>query len=125
MAQQPCSDVTLLLLDDETVFRESLAENLRMDGHTVHDFASPNEVPALQTLPRPAAVITDYEMPGANGLVFADTLASKYPDVPVILVTTHHTDAIQHGVEVRPSVQLLQKPVVYEDLHALIHRLAR
>ncbi len=124
MARRPCSAISVLLLDDEDAFRESLAENLRMDGHEVHEYRAPGEVPLEAHADRVGIVVTDYEMPGADGIAFADAVHSRNPEMPVVLITTHWTQTIQQSIDARPWLHLHAKPVSYEELHVLVHRLA-
>jgi DNA-binding NtrC family response regulator len=116
-----CSAIGILLLDDEPSFRTSLAEMLRDDGHEVRDYDAPANLPALSKLENVTILITDYEMPGKNGFVLADDFHTHHPDVPVILVTAYRTESLDAQVLDRPFLRLVQKPVDYAVLHALIH----
>ena len=125
VARRPCSEISVLLLDDEDAFRESLAENLRMDGHEVRDFRAPGEVPLDVHSHEVGIVVTDYEMPGADGISFSDAVRARNPEMRVVLITTHRTQTIQQCVDARPWLHLHWKPVAYDELHVLVHRLAR
>jgi DNA-binding NtrC family response regulator len=82
---------------------------------------SPANLPALSTLENVAILITDYEMPGKNGFVLSDDFHTHHPDVPVILVTAYRTESLDAQVLDRPFLRLVQKPVDYAVLHAMIH----
>jgi DNA-binding NtrC family response regulator len=116
-----CDAIGVILLDDEPSFRMSLADMLRDDGHDVRDYAVPAHLPALATLKEVAILITDYEMPGQDGLQLADAFHAHHPDVPVLLVTAYRTQSLDLQVRVRPFLRLVQKPIDYEVLHALLH----
>ena len=124
VARYPCREISILLLDDEDAFRESLAENLRMDGHEVREFRAPGEVPLEAHADRVGIVVTDYEMPGAHGIAFSDVVHSRNPEMPVVLVTTHWTQTMQQSIDARPWLHLYTKPLAYDELHVLVHRLA-
>ena len=51
-------------------------------------------------------VVTDYHMPGRDGLQFADDFHRIHPDVPVILVTTDASGALEAAVRRRPRTML-------------------
>ena len=112
---------TIVLLDDDESFRSALAENLRDDGYHVVEYATAHEVPPLTALGEVGVVVTDYDMPGTNGLTFADTFHAVYPSVPIIIVTGVCTKNLEAQAAARGFVCLLHKPVEYDQLHHLLH----
>jgi two-component system response regulator GlrR len=110
----------ILLVDDEMPFRESLAEMLRDDGHQVVECSEPAEVPPLGELDRIDLLLTDYEMPGKNGLAFADEFHAHHPGVPVLLVTAYPS-GLDAEVARRPFLRMILKPIGYDSLHRVIH----
>jgi len=122
MAQlNDCSAIRILLVDDEPAFRTSVAEMLRDDGHEVCDYAMPADIPVPSKLGRIDVLITDYEMPGGNGIDLADAFHAGQPGVPVILATAYRTPALNAQVLDRTFLRLVDKPVDYAAVHRLIH----
>jgi DNA-binding NtrC family response regulator len=119
-----CSALPILLVDDEASFRTSFAETLRDDGHTVLDYATPAEVPPLESLGHVALLVTDYEMPGMTGIQLADAFHAHHPRLPVLVVTAYRTEAVDAQIGDRAFVRLFHKPVDYDAIHQLIHELA-
>ena len=115
---------TVLLLDDDDSFRNALAENLRDDGYNVAEYTTAHEVPPLTALGEVRAVVTDYDMPGTNGLIFADMFHAVHPNVPVIMVTSACTKTLEAQAAARDFVSLLRKPIEYGQLYHLLHDLA-
>jgi len=113
----------ILVVDDEAPFRESVAEMLRDDGHEVLDYPEPAAVPPLSELAGIALLLTDYEMPGKNGLAFADEFHAECPGVPVLLVTAFRSN-LDAEIARRPFMRMLLKPIGYETLHRTIHECA-
>lgn len=80
---------TILLVDDEKDIRESLKALFEtcLDGVDVRTAAGGSE--ALDVLGREQidAIISDYKMPGMNGVEFLQRAARQSPSTPRILVT--------------------------------------
>jgi DNA-binding NtrC family response regulator len=114
----------IVVVDDEGSFRESLAEMLREDGHEVLAYPAPAAVPPLGSLDGIGLLLTDYEMPGQNGLVLADDFHAHHPAVPVLLVTAYRS-GLDAEVARRPFLRLAQKPIGYDALHRIIHEARR
>jgi DNA-binding NtrC family response regulator len=120
-----CGALALLLVDDEATFRTSLAEMLRDDGHVVLDYAAPAALPELDSLRDIGVLVTDYEMPGQNGLELADAFHASHPDVPVIVLTGYRVGTLAAEIAARSFTRLAEKPVDYAALHELIHEATR
>jgi DNA-binding NtrC family response regulator len=116
--------MSVLLIDDDEVFRHGLADNLREDGHAVLEYPAPCEVPALSTLAEVSVVVTDYEMPGSDGLGFADRVHTARPSLPVVILTANRQGPLVTDAATRSFVHLVYKPVDYQQLHQLLHTLS-
>ncbi len=82
---------TILLVDDDNESLQDMSEILRMSGYSVAVF---HEAPsalyfANREVRKFDLVITDYRMPGMNGLELVEALRRLLPDVPVIMLTAH------------------------------------
>jgi len=116
-------DSVILLVDDNESFRSALAENLRDDGYAVIEYGTAQDVPPLVGLGEVSAVVTDYDMPGTDGLSFADMFHAAHPSVPIIMVTGACTYHLEAQAAARGFVSLLPKPLEYDRLHRLLHQL--
>jgi two-component system nitrogen regulation response regulator GlnG len=110
-------------MDDDEAFRGALAESLRDDGFRVLDLAGVHELPPLATLVDVKAVVTDYDMPGTDGLAFADLFHAAHPETPIIMVTAYSTPQLDADIATRHFVSLLRKPFDYDDLHDLLDQI--
>lgn len=86
----PC----VLVVDDYAVER-------RVAGHLVKGAGfrpvyAGNGQEALQLIPveDPAAILTDLQMPGMDGLQLVENIRAKYPRIPVILMTAFGSERI-------------------------------
>ncbi|HUI28158.1 MAG TPA: response regulator [Candidatus Kryptonia bacterium] len=110
-------------MDDDDAFRGALADNLQDDGYRVLAFAGVHELPPLADLSYVSAVVTDYDMPGTDGLAFADLFHGAHPSIPIIMVTAYSTPQLEADLATRGYLSLLRKPFDYDDLQALLGQL--
>jgi DNA-binding NtrC family response regulator len=77
----------VLIVDDDEIFREMLAEALRFSGYVPYPAATA-ELALRELRNRPIdAVITDIRMPGMDGITLLKNIKKDHPDLPVILIT--------------------------------------
>ena len=114
---------SVLLLDDDDGFRNALAENLRDDGFEVIEYGAACEVPPLAQFEDVRALVTDYDMPGTDGLSFADSFHAAYPAVPMIMVTGACTMHLEAEAAARGFVSVMRKPLEYDQLHRMLEHL--
>lgn len=79
----------VLLVDDDTLVSVNTAYMLTDMGHVVSDASSgADALRILEALPQGFdVVITDYAMPGMNGLELATKIRESYPKLPVIMAS--------------------------------------
>jgi two-component system nitrogen regulation response regulator GlnG len=79
----------IFVIDDDRSIRWVLEKAFNQADMDVTCFDSANGV--LEELDRhtPDAIITDIRMPGMNGLDLLDNIRTRYPDMPVIIMTAH------------------------------------
>jgi signal transduction histidine kinase len=118
----------VLLVDDDELVREVLMTSLEDVGFVM--LAAENAKRALALLDQGAdvdALVTDFSMPGMNGLELIREVHARKPDLPTILLTGHVGEvAAQSADEQRAQhFTLLQKPMkpehIAQRLVALIH----
>jgi DNA-binding NtrC family response regulator len=113
---------TVLVVDDEKNIREGLGEYLRLEGYDLSLASDGKE--GLQAVESGAIdlVITDLRMPALSGGELLKQISSRYPSIPVIVLTGHGTvedavDAMRNG-----AYDFITKPVNLEHLSLLVKR---
>ncbi len=118
-----CSEIPIVLFDEDPIFRQALAENLRIDGHAVIECPSANDALVAIRDSAGAALITEYGVMGSRGLSLAG-LCRKQPVPPTVVVTAQTMGVAQSCLEAS-GCRLLIKPINYEQVHELVHDLLR
>jgi CheY-like chemotaxis protein/anti-sigma regulatory factor (Ser/Thr protein kinase) len=118
---------TILLIEDENDVRRALDRLLRTKGFRVLSAASANEALTLITEKgtRPDLVISDYSLPGMNGIesieAVREALAWK---VPAIVLTGDIRSQVTNSIAAH-DLGVVVKPVPADELLQLIKRYAR
>lgn len=79
---------TVFVVDDEPMVTAAIQAYLCLEtDHTVHTFNSPlTALEALETL-RPEVIISDFLMPGMDGIAFLQRVKDQLPEATLILLT--------------------------------------
>ncbi len=77
----------LLVVDDDPVFRQELAELLEQDGHRVQALPSVLKAEEALTAEEFDVVLTDLKMPRHGGMELLRSIRSRWPRVLVVVVT--------------------------------------
>ena len=80
---------TVLVVDDDVGVRKPLAAQLGQANVTVLQAGNGIEALALLQKTLVDVVVTDVRMPGMDGLQLLDQVVTRWPDLPVILITAH------------------------------------
>jgi CheY-like chemotaxis protein len=110
----------VLVVDDESVIADTLAEILSRSGYAA--MAAYDGEDALETalLTPPEMLITDVILPGINGIELAMRVRRIFPDCKVLLFSgqAHSTDLLAHAISAGHRFNLLRKPIHPRDLLA-------
>jgi PAS domain S-box-containing protein len=111
---------TILLVEDETVVRQLVAEILETSGYAVLQAADgPSAVELLRRHSDPIdLLLTDVVMPDMNGRELAEEAGRRRPGLRLLFMTGYTRNAIVHAGVLDPDVQMLAKPFTLEQLAA-------
>ena len=116
-----CTSLHVLVVDDESLIRWSLAEALAGSGHTVTE-ASDGET-ALHALTSgtelPDVVLLDYRLPDSNDLTLLSRIRQLAPRSRVILMTAYGTPELVKGALELGAYRIVSKPFQLHELAAL------
>jgi len=117
---------TILLVEDDDMFRGLLREVLGSRGYEVVTADNP-----AMALERAAAhgepihlLLSDMVMPGGTGADLADQLGDRYPAMKIVLMSGYTDDALASREAYRDTADaFLEKPFATQDLLRLVRRL--
>ncbi|MGQ3892290.1 sigma-54-dependent transcriptional regulator [Legionella sp. CNM-4043-24] len=100
----------VLIVEDDSVLREALAETMSLAGHSYLTARDGREALAMLERHSPAIILSDVRMDRMDGQRLLTEVQRRNPGVPVILMTAYGSiedavSAIQHG-----AVDYIQKP---------------
>ena len=111
---------SVLLVDDDDTVRTIVCEQLADKGITVHPVADgASAIASLRRHPgRYDTLLTDFAMPGLNGIETIERARKICPELRVLLMTGFADDDSLSRLD--PSIVLLRKPVSFEQLEGVL-----
>jgi signal transduction histidine kinase/CheY-like chemotaxis protein len=113
------ADARLMMVDDNLIVLETLAQQLEAKGYAVLRAASGAEALShLRAGETVDLVITDLSMPGMDGLALVQEVRQLLPEMPAIIVTGFATSATEEAAsrQIGGRFMLLRKPVLGQVL---------
>jgi two-component system response regulator FlrC len=111
------TEATVLIVEDDGALREALTDTLRAAGITPLAAADAREALKLLASEQIALVISDVQMPGANGYELLADIKRLRADLPVVLMTAYGTIAQAVAAMREGATDYIVKPF---DAQALI-----
>jgi DNA-binding response OmpR family regulator len=112
---------TILIVEDDKIFREGLVITLEREGYRVLSLESSDGVLAAVRTERPSLMLLDVMLPGDGGFEICRQLRWEGLDVPVVMMTAQKMEEIDRvvGLEIGADDYLL-KPFGMRELLARI-----
>jgi DNA-binding NtrC family response regulator len=114
---------TVFIVDDEMMVTSSLQTMLGLEtSHHIHCFNSPMDALEQVSTIRPDVVISDFSMPGMDGITFLRKVKQALPEATLILLTGYADK--ENAIEAINSVGIyryIEKPWDNEELKISIN----
>jgi DNA-binding NtrC family response regulator len=114
----------ILIVDDETIVRDSLGAWFRQDGHKVNIAESGKEALRLVSSSRFDIAFLDIKMPGMDGLELQSRLAQADPELTIVLMTAYASVETAVAAMKNGAYDYIVKPFDPDDLSLLVKRAA-
>jgi sodium-dependent dicarboxylate transporter 2/3/5 len=111
---------TILIIDDEDRFRQSLAKQLEVRNFRVLDSANGEDAIKIVRHENPEVVILDQKMPGMDGIQTLKEIKKIRPEVQVIMHTGHGSMDAARLTGKHDVFSYLEKPCALDDLIKVI-----
>jgi FixJ family two-component response regulator len=110
------ADPSVLLIDDDPEFRDSVARLLRTVGLHTREFSSVPDFLKADPPGGPTCLVLDVRMPGRSGLELQRDLAAANRQVPIIFITAHADVPMTVQAMKGGAIEFLTKPFRDQDL---------
>jgi len=114
------SSNNIWVIDDDRSIRWVLEKALTRAKMEVTTFENANGVMNKLAQQRPDAIVADIRMPGMNGLELLESIHSKYPELPVIIMTAHSDLDSAVSAYSGGAFEYLPKPFDIDDAIELV-----
>src|ERR1700759_2089045 len=107
---------SVLVIDDDPEFRDSVARLLRTVGLSTRQFSSAHDFLEADSPVGPTCLVLDVRMPGGSGLELQRDLAAANRQVPIIFITAHADVPMTVQAMKGGAIEFLTKPFRDQDL---------
>jgi FixJ family two-component response regulator len=112
----PDASPTVLIIDDDSNLRGSIARLLGSLGLDTRQFASISEFLASDLPDGPTCLVLDVRLPGQSGLDLQHDLAAANRELPIIFITGHGDIPMSVRAMKGGAIEFLTKPFRDQDL---------
>ena len=107
---------SVLIVDDDPEFRDSVGRLLRSVGLQTQQFSSVSEFLNADLSDGPTCLVLDIRMPGGSGLELQRDLAAANRQLPIIFITAHGDIPMTVQAMKGGAIEFLTKPFRDQDL---------
>ena len=114
------SERSILLVEDDDVFRLVLARALRARGYEVQVAAGYEEAVDMVVARPPRLALVDLRMPGRSGFDLIDAIRRIHPSTVVLVLSADRSAASREEARKRGAADYLTKPADIDDIVAAL-----
>jgi FixJ family two-component response regulator len=107
---------TVLIVDDDPEFRDSVARLLRTVGLETQQFSSVTDFFKAVPPDGPTCLVLDVRLPGLSGLELQRELATANRQIPIVFITAHGDIPMTVQAMKGGAIEFLTKPFRDQDL---------
>ena len=107
---------SVLIVDDDPEFRDSVGRLLRSVGLPIREFSSVSDFFKADPPDGPSCLVLDVRMPGGSGLELQRDLVATNRQVPIIFITAHADVPMSVQAMKGGAIEFLTKPFRDQEL---------
>ena len=107
---------SVVIIDDDAEFRDSVVRLLRSVGLDIQQFSSVADFSKAKLPDGPTCLVLDVRMPGRSGLELQRDLAAANRQVPIIFITAHADVPMTVQAMKGGAIEFLTKPFRDQEL---------
>ncbi|MBV8190951.1 MAG: response regulator transcription factor [Alphaproteobacteria bacterium] len=107
---------SVVIVDDDAEFRDSVGRLMRSVGVDTQQFPSVTDFLKAELPDRPTCLVVDVRMPGPSGLDLQRALSAAKRELPIIFVTAHGDIPMSVEAMKAGAIEFLTKPFRDQDL---------
>lgn len=111
---------TVLVVDDDKLTRFSLSKILGRAGYRIREAASATEGMAAIAEDQPGLVLLDVRLPDGDGFAVLKAIRASHPQLPVVMMTAHHTEDTARQASNQGAWGYLAKPCDPVELQSMV-----
>ena len=116
-------NLKILVVDDEELAAEDLAEYLERKGHSAQTATDGEEAFKLYKDGKFDVIITDLRMPKMDGYELMKKIHKQDPNIPIFIITGHTTVGEDREIEAKGAVNVLTKPISLRQIAENLNQL--
>lgn len=110
------ADPSVVIIDDDAEFRDSVARLLRSVAINIQQFSSVSDFLKADLPDGPTCLVLDVRMPGGSGLDLQRDLAAANRQLPIVFITAHGDIPMTVQAMKGGAIEFLTKPFREQDL---------
>ncbi len=115
--------MSILIVDDNTKLLSKIVRSLSLANHQVRSASSIAEARELLKIHPPKVLCLDLQLPDGNGMDLLDEIRQSDTEMPVVIISGHHSSENRAKAESLGASGFLAKPFALSDLHVLLESL--
>src|SRR3954452_16694523 len=115
----------LLVLDEDRIILQSLAQFLRREGYEVRTTDRADDALAVLESEQAEVLLADVSLPGLKPIEFLRDVRRRFPHVVIVVVTGYGSIEVAVEATKMGAFDYLTKPIVDEEIRVVVEKAAR
>jgi len=116
-------DLDILLVDEDEWIRDSLSLFFESEDCSLVTLETAEKALIALNRRKFDIIITDYKLPGMDGIALLKKIKTSHPKAVKILITAYATDAVVRQARQAGAQQLIQKPFTSDTIVTCLAKL--